>query len=592
MLPKLNTAEQFDEQHIDLVDQIKDNRQRLQKSMRAGQLNIVKSIKSLHVDINSFFDFQRDRAELQARQDKLDDRASTAAPANDDTIAPKIEDKTDQGFALFNLLSGSLIAFSAWAMDLDEVILAAKHGLTVVRDFALRPLHALASSKVVLAVGNLASNALKVFGNIRRTLVGVTESISIGSIVLKPLQSLFTMISSAGALLKNFAVLPALNAIKTIGSWLSSISGLSSIVRGAATAFSTAGRFLKYLGGPFTIAVIAALDATVGFIDGFKTGGWLGGIEGAFLGLVSGLITKPFDLIKDVIAWAAGKLGFDQWKQQIGSFSFTERFNMMWDKMKISISSMFNDLLWAWDNSAQAWTNIKTEISTTIEQKTSKIKDLLFNVVPSLIDQHVITPLTNFGSRVGSYLATEIFSSEQFQVGQAVSTIASNAWNSITSWLRSKLSIDRVRSKIEGITTPIDSVVSSVTTFVSGIFDLINNMIPSIQSIELGILKMIRSRIEKEGSFGDVLKYGLGIVTGDQFDLEKRIQALEGGNKLTSRLGAASSNVGPGQQTTVAIQGGPVNVDQRSPSTQVHNVYYYQYHTPSGHSHTSLPSRQ
>jgi hypothetical protein len=40
--------------------------------------------------------------------------------------------------------------------------------------------------------------------------------------------------------------------------------------------------------------------------------------------IVSGLYTLPYDLVRSVVAWIAGKLGFDQAEELLGSFSFSD----------------------------------------------------------------------------------------------------------------------------------------------------------------------------------------------------------------------------------------------------------------------------
>jgi hypothetical protein len=52
----------------------------------------------------------------------------------------------------------------------------------------------------------------------------------------------------------------------------------------------------------------------------------LGGLEGGIANLVDFFISAPLDLVKDIISWAAGKLGFENASEVLDSFSFSDLF--------------------------------------------------------------------------------------------------------------------------------------------------------------------------------------------------------------------------------------------------------------------------
>jgi hypothetical protein len=56
-----------------------------------------------------------------------------------------------------------------------------------------------------------------------------------------------------------------------------------------------------------------------GFLEGI-----IGGLFGGISGLLVGLIGLPLDLLKDGISWIASKLGFENFSEQLDSFSFSD----------------------------------------------------------------------------------------------------------------------------------------------------------------------------------------------------------------------------------------------------------------------------
>lgn len=91
-------------------------------------------------------------------------------------------------------------------------------------------------------------------------------------------------------------------------------------LQGIFNVFRTIGRVVFF---PLTI-IMTIFDAIRGFSEGFKEEGVLGGILGAIGGIFSGLIGMPLDLLKSAVGWIAGKLGFENFQEQLASFSFAE----------------------------------------------------------------------------------------------------------------------------------------------------------------------------------------------------------------------------------------------------------------------------
>jgi hypothetical protein len=85
-----------------------------------------------------------------------------------------------------------------------------------------------------------------------------------------------------------------------------------------------AGRVMAVLNpiGLAVVGLLAVFEQIKGFIKGFKEGGIIGGLRGAFEGLFDFLISAPANLVKDLIAWVAGMLGFESFKEKLDGFEF------------------------------------------------------------------------------------------------------------------------------------------------------------------------------------------------------------------------------------------------------------------------------
>lgn len=112
---------------------------------------------------------------------------------------------------------------------------------------------------------------------------------------------------------------------------------LKPILGFAKTAFGFLKPLLglfRWLGGPLSMIIFAAIDGIVGFIDGWKNGGFLDGLEGAFTGIIKGIIAAPLDLLKDLVGWLAGLMGFKDFKAWLGEWSFSAMFDKLWSAYK------------------------------------------------------------------------------------------------------------------------------------------------------------------------------------------------------------------------------------------------------------------
>lgn len=179
-------------------------------------------------------------------------------------------------------------------------------------------------------------------------------------------------------------VMPVVNALKEVGSFLKSLAPVSGIAR-----------LLRFLGGPFTMALFAIFDFVSGFIKGFQEGGLLEGFKQGALEIIRGFITKPLDLLKDIVSWAAGKLGFKEFEKQLDSFSFTDLFNQLikwlenffpkigdwvvssWDKMSKAVENGINSV-------GEWWTSITTSVENFFSSIGQWVSDKISSAMSSI----------------------------------------------------------------------------------------------------------------------------------------------------------------------------------------------------------------
>ena len=78
-------------------------------------------------------------------------------------------------------------------------------------------------------------------------------------------------------------------------------------------------QIFKKLFWPVT-AILAAMEFIDGFIAGYKEGGILEGIKQGFESVINSFIDVPLNMLKNLVAWAAGKLGFENIEKSLNSF--------------------------------------------------------------------------------------------------------------------------------------------------------------------------------------------------------------------------------------------------------------------------------
>jgi len=94
-----------------------------------------------------------------------------------------------------------------------------------------------------------------------------------------------------------------------------------------AAKFGPVGKVLGKLFLPVTI-IMGIFDGIKGAITGASeeegtADKFIGGIFGAIKGILVGLVGMPLDLLKDLVGWIAGKLGFENAQESLKGFSFS-----------------------------------------------------------------------------------------------------------------------------------------------------------------------------------------------------------------------------------------------------------------------------
>jgi hypothetical protein len=112
-----------------------------------------------------------------------------------------------------------------------------------------------------------------------------------------------------------FIAIP-LDLLKSALSWLARNLGMEGVAT-ALESFSFSDIFGAIVDIPFNL-----INKAVDFLK--KQFGFDGEGMPSVLDIVSGLYTLPYDLVKSVVGWIAGKLGFEQAEEFLNSFSFSD----------------------------------------------------------------------------------------------------------------------------------------------------------------------------------------------------------------------------------------------------------------------------
>ena len=352
---------------VNAVDELKEqvtlDRQALQKSLRAGLLNVVKSINSLHDSFNAAFDVQKRMLDAQ-------EAAALAMREKDLEDARKKKDKGGMSSAIAAITndigySGLLLATSIGVVGglIQGQILAIKKSFKIVGNI-FKSITKFLKLIITNTIGKLAEflskkskklqNAFSVvsnaFSKMKTFAMGIINGIknfdikavftSIGqgiSSAIKGLKTTFITKSGLGAAFEQLKKIfkPFIDTMKRA---VSTIKGLVSGPAKTLTGiFSTFGGVVSKVAGvvgrvfaPLTI-ILTAFETVRGVIAGYAEGGFLGAIQGGIEAFFNTLIFKPLDFIKGIISSIVGFFGGDKISEALDSFSFEKLFKDLMD---------------------------------------------------------------------------------------------------------------------------------------------------------------------------------------------------------------------------------------------------------------------
>jgi phage-related protein len=350
---------------VQVAEQLKENN----KQNMEGHLLVALELEKLNSKMKSFLDMlknqQLDMLEMLREQKDKTEQAGQgpAAPKADSGGYGKII----AGIAALagGILAGIADSLKAYAklFRLDDLMKSIKPLLTSLKSRIttsltelFKPIRAFFASKG----GQIAAiiDDLKV-----RAFVLFDDALKFMDDLLKPVRDLFT--NPEGRVAKFFRMITAPfrfpfeglidDAIKpfksifmagedgasTIGKIVTRIKApfdaaidaagkATDMIRGAFSVFSEGSALMKSLSAigriigrlfyPITL-IMTVWDTVKGAIQGFEDEGFIGAIQGAITGLINGVIGAPLDLLKDIMAWALGKFGFDSASEALKGFS-------------------------------------------------------------------------------------------------------------------------------------------------------------------------------------------------------------------------------------------------------------------------------
>ena len=170
---------------------------------------------------------------------------------------------------------------------------------------------------IKVAIEETVSNSLQGIKN----LFSVGEDSNIGKIAKGIKSAITTLVEPFSSMIKTIRGLTT--AEGPVGFLKKTFQGIRSLLGSLGGTISSIAKVVGKIFAPIAI-IMTAFDTIKGALDGYAEGGILGAFEGAINGFFTSLVTIPLDLIKDMVAWVVGALGFDETSEAISSFSFTK----------------------------------------------------------------------------------------------------------------------------------------------------------------------------------------------------------------------------------------------------------------------------
>ena len=316
----------------DLVDGVVENL----TAIKITQMDMARGIGDLVAKAELDFEQMADAEAESLDAEVVDAEAASVMDSNDGTVIDLLMEIKD---AVKETAEYTKVSADA-DKEASEEVLKDDIGDTVDREGSQA---AAGGDKAAKAVKEQSSFIQKVFGG----LLGLFSGLFIGW--LKALKMVFYrgFIARIGAFFGNFfkslkttfsggklaaGFARIGNFFKSIGTFFGRIFKIfKPVVQFFKTIIGIAGRILGVLSKIFAplLIIFGIFESIRGFFQGFaeSEGNFfqklMDGLAGALTGFLDFLIAAPLNLIKGIIGWIAGALGFEGVKEKLESFDFS-----------------------------------------------------------------------------------------------------------------------------------------------------------------------------------------------------------------------------------------------------------------------------
>ena len=155
------------------------------------------------------------------------------------------------------------------------------------------------------------------------------------------------------------------NIFGKVGGFFSKIlapfEDILSIIKTKFTKFFAIGKLLGRIAAPLAI-LFEVFRSIFSAVDKFKETGDIGAAIGeGVTSLVKNLIGGPLDLLKSVVSWILGALGFEQAEQFLDSFSFTDIIQEFMERLidwgRQGFEMLFQTMVDVWDDISEKFSS-------------------------------------------------------------------------------------------------------------------------------------------------------------------------------------------------------------------------------------------
>ena len=120
--------------------------------------------------------------------------------------------------------------------------------------------------------------------------------------------------------------------MKFVGKIKDFFSGIGEYLSKFSKVFVGVSKIVAKIAYPLQI-IMGLWDTVKGAMEGYEKEGIFGAIQGGITGLINGVFMSFFDLIKDGISWILEKIGFNDAAKFLDSFTFSDLFSSLMDKI-------------------------------------------------------------------------------------------------------------------------------------------------------------------------------------------------------------------------------------------------------------------